>query len=163
MVSKNQGSELSQVLQFQLFGSDPISPFSETKRVLLSQQVDKSCISGDQFIWPFVFTPPPDLSSSSASGSTAAPDSSAGQHSPAGRPIKPKAQLMVTIYRHGRLTTRNVGYVLAFHPLCHCVLSHSRCFLQIEAIYSLHAASGSCRFFLATSKIPRGGCEGRHV
>ncbi|KAI9463272.1 hypothetical protein BJY52DRAFT_1184816 [Lactarius psammicola] len=52
---------------FQLFESDIISPSYETKRILLPQQVDESCISEGQFNWPFVITPPPVLSSSSSS------------------------------------------------------------------------------------------------
>jgi len=116
---------MSQVLQFQLFESDPITPSYETKRVLPSQQVDESCISGGQFIWPFVFSPPPVLSSSSGSTAASNPaDSSDGQMLPRGYSIKSKVQLIITIYRRGRLT-RNVGYVLST-PSSNEYFFHSR-------------------------------------
>ena len=95
-------------MQFQLFESDPINPSYETKRILLPHQVDESCISSGQFIWPFIITPPLVLSSSSSGHS----DLSLGHLLPRGHCNVPKVQLIVTIHRRGRLT-RNVGYV---HP-----------------------------------------------
>ncbi|KAI9509804.1 hypothetical protein F5148DRAFT_693119 [Russula earlei] len=91
----------------QMFESDPIRPSFETKRILLSQQVDQSHISGGIFRWPFAIAFPTASVSSSSSSTTS---SSLGHQSlhANGAGSDPKFQLVVTIYRHGRLT-RNVG------------------------------------------------------
>jgi hypothetical protein len=92
-----------------VFDSDPIIPSFEARRILLSHQVDDSHISGGKFCWPFAIAPPAD--SISPLGSSA--DSSLGHQSSIGHgPVHdPKFQLIVTIYRRGRLT-RNVGFVV---------------------------------------------------
>ncbi|KAI9439824.1 hypothetical protein H4582DRAFT_2075191 [Lactarius indigo] len=115
---------------FQLFESDPIIPSYENKQTLLSQQVDESCISGGQFNWPFVFTPPPVLSSTAVSGYG---DSSPTHLSPRGHRSRPKVQLVVTIYRRGRLT-RNVGLRQPIHyvPPPDPVLTSSPSLLSTE-------------------------------
>ena len=94
--------------QLQVFDRDPIIPSFEAKRILLSHQVDESHISGGKFCWPFAIAPPAD--SISPLGSSA--DSSLGHQSSIGHgPVRDlKFQLIVTIYRRGRLT-RNVGFV----------------------------------------------------
>ncbi|KAH9173756.1 hypothetical protein EDB89DRAFT_2068550 [Lactarius sanguifluus] len=90
---------------FQVFESDPIIPSYETKRIILPNQVDESCISGGQFSWPFVISPPPILSSSSSSSAASgSSDSSLGQYLVRDHHDKPKVQLIVTFCRHGRLT-----------------------------------------------------------
>ncbi|KAH9003151.1 hypothetical protein EDB86DRAFT_2895576 [Lactarius hatsudake] len=119
---------------FQLFESDPISPSYENKHILLPQQVDESCISGGQFSWPFVFTPPPVLSSSSSStAGSSRGDSSLGHLSPSGHRIRPKVQLIVTIYRRGRLTP-NIGLRQPIHyePLPDPVITSSPSLLSTE-------------------------------
>lgn len=119
---------------FQLFESDPISPSYENKHILLPQQVDESCISGGRFSWPFVFTPPPVLSSSSSSTTASSRgDSSLGHLSPSGHRIRPKVQLIVTIYRRGRLT-RNIGLRQPIHyePLPDPVITSSPSLLSTE-------------------------------
>ena len=95
--------------QLQVFDSDPIIPSFEARRVLLSHQVNESHISGGRFCWPFVIAPPADFIS--PLGSSA--DSSLGHQSSIGNgPVHDlKFQLIVTIYRHGRLT-RNLGFVV---------------------------------------------------
>ncbi|KAH9064002.1 hypothetical protein EDB87DRAFT_90460 [Lactarius vividus] len=107
----NLGDMRSMEVVFQLFESDPITPSYENKQTLLSQQVDESCILDGQFCWPFVFTPPPVLSSTATPGHT---DFSPTHLSPRGHSIRPKVQLIVTIYRRGRLT-RNVGLRQPIH------------------------------------------------
>jgi hypothetical protein len=116
---------LSQLLQFQLFESDPIRPSYEITNTLSSQQVDESLPSGGQFTWPFAIALPPILSSS-AGPSTARhrSDSSFGHPAPRSHSTGLRGQLIVTIYRRGRLT-RNVGYVLSV-PLFTSVPFHSK-------------------------------------
>lgn len=105
----NLSNMQSMEVVFQLFESDPISPSYEIKRILSSQQVDGSSISGGQFIWPFAIPPPPVLSSSSSYTAASSPvDSSLSHPSPRGHCVKPRVQLIVTIHRRGRLT-RDVG------------------------------------------------------
>ncbi|KAH9025329.1 hypothetical protein EDB84DRAFT_401820 [Lactarius hengduanensis] len=90
---------------FQVFESDPVIPSYETKRIILPNQVDESCISGGQFSWPFVISPPPVLSSSpSSTAASGSSDSSLGQYLIRDHHDKPKVQLIVTFCRHGRLT-----------------------------------------------------------
>ncbi|KAI0300817.1 hypothetical protein BC826DRAFT_1102149 [Russula brevipes] len=95
-------------VMLRMFDSDPILPTFETRRALLSQQVDGSYISGGRFCWPFTIAPP--VPSSSTSSSVV--DSSLGNRSPSSMSHNngggPKFQLIVTIHRRGRLT-RNVG------------------------------------------------------
>jgi hypothetical protein len=99
-----------------MFDSDTITPSYETKRVLLSQQVDSSHISGGIVHWPFtVALPTASASSLSTSSET---DSSLG-HQPSniqdtGSDLK--FQLIVTIYRRGRLN-RNIGFAITIS--CH--------------------------------------------
>jgi hypothetical protein len=88
-----------------VFGLDPITPWFEVKRALSSQQVDESCISGGKFCWPFTITPPTESISSA--------DLTHGHQLFNGRGAGGGVtfQLIVTIYRRGRLT-RNVGSVV---------------------------------------------------
>ncbi|KAI9454405.1 hypothetical protein BJY52DRAFT_1417892 [Lactarius psammicola] len=81
----------SMEVAFQLFETDPISPSYETKRTLLSQEVDESCISDGLFTWPFVITPPPVLSSTSSS--TTAPGRT--DYSPT--PLSPRRYFLQSI------------------------------------------------------------------
>jgi hypothetical protein len=94
-----------------MFDSDPITPSYETKCVLLSRQVDHSHVFGGICHWPFTVAFPtasvPSLSTSSET------DSSLG-HQPSniqdtGSDLK--FQLIVTIYRRGRLY-QNIGFVI---------------------------------------------------
>jgi len=106
-----------------MFDADQIRPSYEARRVLLSQQVDYSHVSGGQFCWPFtIASPTPSTSSSSASSVT---DSSLGHTSLNSHSARSDLhfQLIVTIYRRGRLN-RNVGFVItiSYHerPLTLC-------------------------------------------
>jgi hypothetical protein len=101
-----------------MFDSNLIIPSGETKHVLLSQNVDSSYISGGQIRWPFYIVPPVAGASSSSSSSG---ESSLSHHSSYGRSRDLRFQLIVTIYRRGRLT-RNVGFVLS-------ALLHGRLFI----------------------------------
>jgi hypothetical protein len=95
--------------QLQVFDSDPITPIFEVKRVLLSQRIDDSHISGGNYCWPFTIVPPtdPDSSTSSLAESSHGHQSS-NSHS-TGSNLR--FQLIVTIHRRGRLT-QNVGFVV---------------------------------------------------
>jgi hypothetical protein len=99
-----------------MFESDPITPSYEARRVLLSQQVDHSHVSGGRFNWPFAIASPT-ASASSSSGSSVT-GSSLGHQSLNGHSIGSvlKFQIIVTIYRRGRLN-RNIGFVItvSFH------------------------------------------------
>ncbi|KAF8271173.1 hypothetical protein EI94DRAFT_1827775 [Lactarius quietus] len=111
---------------FQLFESDPIKPSYHITRTLSSQQVDESCISGGQFMWPFVIALP-HVSSRPASSSTI-------RHlSPQGSPTGLRGQLIVTIYRRGRLT-RNIGLtqLIYFVPPPEPVLTSSPSLLSTD-------------------------------
>jgi hypothetical protein len=131
--------------QLQVFDSDPIIPSFEAKRVLLSHQVDESHISGGKVCWPLAIAPPAD----SISPLSSSADSSLGHQSSIGhgRVNDLKFQLIVTIYRRGRLT-RNVGFVVAV--LCHDSFSYVLLRVQGEARNLLRTAS----IFL-TTVIPR--------
>jgi|SRR5712671_2967680 len=102
-----------------MFDIDPIIPSFETKRVLLSQQVrvDQSHVSNGIFRWPFAIAPPTASVPSSSSSSSVA-ESSHGHQSTNGNSTgsNPRFQLIVTIYRQGRLTP-NVGFVVSIS--CH--------------------------------------------
>ena len=63
-------------------------------------------------MWPFVIAPPPIQSASTSSSAPSRRDSSLSQLSLRGHSTGLKGQLIVTIYRRGRLT-RNVGYVIS--------------------------------------------------
>ncbi|KAI0255031.1 hypothetical protein BJV78DRAFT_1151862 [Lactifluus subvellereus] len=89
----------------QLFDSDRTIPSGETKRVLLPQNVDSSHISGGQIRWPFSIAPPTAVVSSSSSSSAGSSFSHVSSYR---HRTGPRFQLIVTIYRRGRLT-RNVG------------------------------------------------------
>ncbi|KAI9456876.1 hypothetical protein BJY52DRAFT_536751 [Lactarius psammicola] len=103
----------SMEVAFRLFESDPVNPSYETKRTLLSQEVDESCISDGLFTWPFVIKPPPVLSSTSSSTTASGrADSSLTYLSPRRHLNSPIVQLIVKIYRRGRLTP-NVRFVLS--------------------------------------------------
>ena len=106
--------------QLQVFDSDPIIPSFEAKRILLSHQVEDSHISGGRFRWPFAIAPPADSISSFGSSASS---SSHGHQSSIGHDLK--FQLIVTIYRRGRLT-RNVGFVVP--TFYHENLSLTSCF-----------------------------------
>jgi hypothetical protein len=99
-----------------MFDADQIKPSYEARRVLLSQQVDYSHVSGGQFCWPFTIASP--TASTSSSSASSVTDSSVGHtslNSPsAGSDLH--FQLIVTIYRRGRLN-RNVGFVTTLS--CH--------------------------------------------
>ena len=110
--------------QLQVFDSDPIIPSFEAKRILLSHQVEDSHISGGRFRWPFAIAPPAD--SISSFGSSASSSSHGHQSSIGHGPVHDlKFQLIVTIYRRGRLT-RNVGFVVP--TFYHENLSLTSCF-----------------------------------
>jgi hypothetical protein len=66
-------------------------------------------------------------------------DSSYGHPAPRGRSTGLRGQLIVTIYRRGRLT-RNVGYVLSV-PLFTRVHFHSRLRFQIDPTNPIHSTS----------------------
>lgn len=100
--------------QLQMFDADQIRPSYEAKRILLSQQVDYSHISGGQFCWPFTIASPTASTSSSSTSSV----SSLGNTSPNSYSTRSDIhfQLIVTIYRRGRLN-RNIGFVITIS--CH--------------------------------------------
>jgi hypothetical protein len=89
-------------------------PIFEVKRVLLSQRVDDSHISGGNFCWPFTIVPPTDSVSSSGSSAGSSLGHQSSESHNTGSDLK--FQLNVTISRRGRLSP-NVGFV--FPILCH--------------------------------------------
>lgn len=91
-----------------MFDSDPIKPIFEVKRVLLSDRVEDSHFSGGTFCWPFTIVPDSDPSTSSSAASSLGHQSS---NSDSTGTSDLKFQLIVTIYRRGRLTP-NVGFVI---------------------------------------------------
>jgi len=98
-----------------MFDLDPKVPSYEAKRKMLSHQVDNSHISNDQFCWPFSIPSPTPASPSSASSLA---DSPLGHQSSNGHSTgsNQKFQLIVTIYRRGRLNP-NVAFVITIS--CH--------------------------------------------
>src|SRR5882757_6186095 len=99
-----------------MFDIDPIIPSLEARLILLSQQVDQSHVSNGVFRWPFVIAPPSALvpSSSSSSRSSSGVEPSLGHQSTNGNSTgsNPRFQLVVTIYRQGRLAPK-VGFVVS--------------------------------------------------
>ncbi|KAH9972896.1 hypothetical protein BGW80DRAFT_349657 [Lactifluus volemus] len=96
------------VCQFpHMFDSDPIIPSGESKSVMLPQNVDSSHLSDGHYHWPFSIVPPTIVVSSPNSPS-AESSLGPGHISSHGRGRDLKHQLVVTIYRRGRLN-RNVG------------------------------------------------------
>jgi hypothetical protein len=93
----------------QVFDSDPIIPSGESKSVMLPQNVDSSHLSDGHYHWPFSIVPPTIVVSSPNSPS-AESSLGPGHISSHGRGRDLKHQLVVTIYRRGRLN-RNVGFV----------------------------------------------------
>jgi len=98
-----------------MFDIHPIVPSFEATRVLLSQQVqvDQSHVSSGVYRWPFAISASvPSSSSSSRSSSGVEP--SLGHQSTNGNSTRsnPRFQLVVTIYRQGRLAPK-VGFVVS--------------------------------------------------
>lgn len=138
---------------FQLFESDPIRPSYEITYTLSSRQVDESCTSGGQFTWPFAIALPSILSSPTGpSTMSRRSDSSYGHPAPRGRSTGLRGQLIVTIYRRGRLT-RNVGLTqqIQFIPPPEPVITASPSLLSTELPSS---NSGESRGLPADSSWP---------
>ena len=131
-----------------MFISNPRNSTYKTKLVLLSEQIEPSHISNNDFCWHFAIGPPP------AIGSPHSPLTGSGQaNSPVGRPSlrshdsNPKFQLQITIHRRGFLTRkiRSVFFTRRGRRLT---------LIQNEATNPLHNASGSFHAF-SNSSSPR--------
>ena len=126
-----------------MFDLDPTVPSYEAKRKLLSHQVDNSHISNGQFCWPFsIPSPTTSASSSSASSRASSPlrHQSSDCHGTGG---DQKFQLIVTIYRRGRLNS-NVVFVVVIP--CH-ERSLTLCFgfRMRQKIHYIHTPDPSMR------------------
>ena len=104
-----------------MFDADQIRPSYEARRVLQSQQVDYSHVTDGQFCWPFIISSPtaPTLSSSASSVT----ESSLGHPSLNGH-ANQHFQLIVTIYRRGRLN-RNIGFVISTSCVMNVLLHYA--------------------------------------